>query len=110
MAEGDRRAHRRASLNLPVLVETASRSGTARCIDVGGGGISLRTELPLADKERVSVYFELPIGVAVETTAEVVRREGDVIALRFVDAPREAVIAVRSFCRISSTSLPRVAG
>lgn len=109
IAPGDRRAHRRTTLDRPVLVETSARSGTARCIDLGGGGIALRTDLALAEKERVSIYLELPIGVAVETQAEVLRREGDVVALRFVDAPREAVIAVRSFCRISSTALPRVA-
>lgn len=106
---GDRRAHRRTALDRPVLVETSARSGTARCIDVGGGGIALRTDLDLAEKERVSIYFELPIGVAVETQAEVLRREGEIVALRFVDAPREAVIAVRSFCRISSTAISRVA-
>jgi len=104
----DRRAHRRARLDLPVLVETEDRSATTRSVDLGAGGISVRTSLPLTEGERVSVYLELPIGVAVETQAEVVRRQDDVVALRFVDAPREAVIAVRSFCRISSPSIPAI--
>jgi hypothetical protein len=101
VAEGERRLHRRARLERPVLVETESRSGNARAIDVGANGIALRTELPLREGERVSVYFELPIGYAVETMAQVVRRDGDLVGLRFVDPPREAVIAVRGFCRIS---------
>lgn len=101
MEPGERRAHRRARLDRPVLVETESRSGNARAVDVGASGIALRTELPLRERERVGIYFELPIGYAVETQAEVVRRDGDLVALRFVDPPREAVIAVRGFCRIS---------
>jgi len=98
---GERRLHRRAVLDKPVLIETDSRSGNARAVDVGASGIAVRTDLPLREGERVSIYFELPIGYAVETMAVVVRRDGDVIALRFVDPPREAVIAVRGFCRIS---------
>jgi hypothetical protein len=77
------------------------KTTTARGVDVSGGGISLRTELSLQVGERMSVYFELPIGYGVETEAEVLRQEGDLVALRFVDAPREAIVAVRSFCRIS---------
>lgn len=98
---GERRLHRRAILDKPVLIETESRSGNARAVDVGASGIAVRTDLPLRDGERVSIYFELPIGYAVETMAQVIRRDGDVCALRFVDPPREAVIAVRGFCRIS---------
>ncbi len=97
----ERRGHRRARLEKPVLVETETRSGNARAVDVGASGIALRTDLPLREGERVGIYFELPIGYAVETKAEVVRRDGDLVALRFIDAPREAVIAVRGFCRIS---------
>lgn len=107
VAEGDRRLHRRARLDRPVLVETSARSGTARAIDVAAGGIALRTDLPLGPKDRVGIYFELPIGYAVETQAEVVRRVGDLVALRFIEAPREAIIAVRGFCRVSGL-LPAV--
>jgi hypothetical protein len=99
----DRRAHRRAPLDRPVLVELGSRSLTARAVDVSGGGIALRTDQALGPAERVSVYFELPIGYAVETSAEVVRADGNLVALRFVDTPREAIVAVRSFCRISGS-------
>jgi hypothetical protein len=100
-AVADRRAHRRARLDRPVLLETASRSGNARSLDVCAGGIAVRTDLPLAENDVISVYFELPIGYAVETQAEVVRREGDLVGLRFVDPPRDVVVAVRGFCRIS---------
>lgn len=97
----DRRAFRRAQLDRPVLLETASKTVTVRSVDVSGGGIALRTGLSIASDERVSVYFELPIGYAVQAEAEVVRREGELVVLRFVEAPRETILAVRSFCRIS---------
>lgn len=101
LARADRRVHRRARLDRPVLLETDARSGNARGLDVCAGGIAVRTDLPLAPEDVVSVYFELPIGYAVETQAVVVRREGDLVGLRFVDAPREVIVAVRGFCRIS---------
>ena len=105
----DRRAHRRTPLEVPVLLETDARSATARCIDLGPGGVRVHTGLPLAPGDELGVYLELPIGFAVETRAAVVRHEGDVVALRFVDPPRDAVIAIRGFCRMSSSSTPRVA-
>ncbi len=97
----ERRAHRRAPMDRPVMLETSSKTITARSVDVSGGGIALRTDLPLACGERVGVYFELPIRYAVEGHAEVVRREGDLVVLRFTEIAHEAVVAVRSFCRIS---------
>lgn len=97
----ERRAHRRAKLDRPVLLETSVRTVTARSIDVCGGGIAVKTDQELAPKASVSIYFELPIGYAVEGRAEVVRKDGDVVVLRFVEVPYEAVVAVRAFCRIS---------
>jgi hypothetical protein len=41
-------------------------------------------ERPLSAGTRVDLYFELPTGVAIEIQAEVVRSEGDELALRFV--------------------------
>jgi hypothetical protein len=99
--QGERRAHRRAPLDRPVLVETEGGSFTVRSVDVSGGGIAVATDRPIAVGERLSVYFELPIGYGVETRAEVLRREGGRVALRFVEPPPEAVLAVRSFCRVS---------
>lgn len=101
VAPNERRAHRRAALDRPVLLETAAKATTVRSVDVSGGGLSLRTNLTLGVGERVSVYFELPIGYGVQVEAEVRRCEGDRVALRFVDAPAEAVLAIRSFCRVS---------
>lgn len=98
---GERRAFRRAPLDRPVLVETSQRTSTARSVNVSGGGLALRTELDIQPGERVSVYFELPIGYPVETGATVLRREGDIAVLRFVDGPAEAILAIRAFCRVS---------
>ena len=97
----DRRVHRRARLDRPVLLETSSKTTTARGFDVSGGGISLRTDLPMAVGERVSLYFELPIGFCVEVHGEVLRQDGGLVALRFVEAAYQTVLAIRSFCRIS---------
>jgi len=97
----DRRAYRRAPLDRPVLVETSSKTITARGFDVSGGGISLRTDLAMTVGERVSMYFELPIGFCVEVHGEVLRQEGTFVALRFVDPAYQTVLAIRGFCRIS---------
>jgi hypothetical protein len=102
----DRRAFRRATLDRPVLV-TSTRTHTARTVNVSGGGLALRTTEDLSLGSRVSVYFELPIGFGVETDAEVIRREGDVFVVRFVEAPAQSVLAIRSFCRLSGI-MPKV--
>jgi len=83
------------------MLETSERTITARSVDVSGGGIALRTDLPLVCGEKVDFYFELPIRYGVEGKAEVLRREGDLVVLRFVELPHQAVVAVRSFCRVS---------
>lgn len=72
-----------------------------RSVDVSGGGLLVRLEAPLAVGERVTVYFELPIGFGIEALAEVQRCEGDRAALRFLGLPRESELAIRSFCRVS---------
>lgn len=105
----DRRAHRRMHIDLPVLLETEARSATGRCVDLGPGGVRVQLDLPLAAGTEVGVYLELPIGFAIECRATVLRVDDGTVALRFVDPPREAVIAIRGFCRISSASIPRLA-
>lgn len=104
-SEVDRRAHRRAVLDRPVLLEGNDRTATVRSVDVSGGGIALRLDsrspLRLTPAARVQLYFELPIGYPIETAAEIVRAERDLVALRFVDTSREALTAIRSFCRLS---------
>ncbi len=97
----DRRSHRRAPLEQPVMVEAAALSQPAPAHDVSRGGLSIRAELALEVGSEVEVYFELPIGYAVETKAEVVRRQDGVTALRFLALKREDEVALRSFCRIS---------
>lgn len=97
----DRRAHRRAPLDRPVLLETTTRTSTARIIDVSGGGLAMKTDASVALGENVCVYFELPFGYAVEAKGPVVRKAGDTVAIQFTEAAREALIAVRSYCRMS---------
>jgi hypothetical protein len=97
----ERRVHRRAPIDRPVLIDTGSRTATARALNVSAGGIALRTDLPLPPTTAADLYFELPIGYAVEVRGEVVRAADGVVVLRFLDAPKEAVVAMRAFCRIS---------
>lgn len=100
-ARPERRADRRAKLDRPVMIDTEAASRPGRALEVSRGGISIESELELAVGETVQVYFELPIGYAVEARARVTRCEKNRIALTFVEMDREAEIALRSFCRIS---------
>jgi hypothetical protein len=97
----ERRVHRRAPIDRPVLLDTGSRTTTARAVNVSAGGIALRTDLPLTPAAGADLYFELPIGYPVEVRAEVLRTTNGVVVLRFVDAPKEVIVALRAFCRIS---------
>ncbi|MBK9000850.1 MAG: PilZ domain-containing protein [Myxococcales bacterium] len=97
----ERRTDRRAKLDRPVMIDTEAASRPGRALDVSRGGISIESELELAVGEVVQVYFELPIGYAVEARATVTRCEKNQIALRFVEMDHEAEVALRSFCRIS---------
>lgn len=115
----DRRLHRRTPLDRPVLIETPRRAATVRSIDVSGGGLKMTAAVDAFVGERVTVYFELPIGVGIETLAEVQRCDAETMVVRFLGLARESELAIRSFCRISglrpavdgrsiSTSLPAV--
>lgn len=102
----DRRAHPRARLDAPVLIDARHSWATARCQNVSVCGLAVQVERPLETGTRVELYFELPTGVAVEIDAEVVRAEGTELGLRFV-APSPALAAAlgsyvsrpRSFAR-----------
>lgn len=97
----ERRAYRRAPLPQPVMVDAAALSQPAPAHDVSRGGLSLRADLGVDLGSIVEVYFELPIGYAVEARAEVVRRAEGVTGLKFVALTREDEVALRSYCRIS---------
>lgn len=84
-----------------MLIETPRRTATVRSIDVSGGGLKVTSSIEAAVGERVTVYFELPIGVGIEALAEVQRRDGDTMVVRFLGLARESELAIRSFCRIS---------
>jgi hypothetical protein len=91
----------RAAVGLPVLLESDSGSAPGRIVNLSSDGVALTTELGLTEGEELSIYFELPIGYAVDARATVLRREDSLTALRFVELGREAKIALRSFCRLS---------
>lgn len=99
--EDERRAHSRVPLRAPVLLDSQSAYQSGTCRDVSAGGIAVTVEsVPLCGAP-VEVYFELPTGVAIEGAAEVVRIDGNVVALRFVDLDPLARAALRAYCELS---------
>ena len=100
-AREERRAFKRAPLDRPVLIDDDRVSQPIRAKNVSGGGIAIDAALELEIGSTVDVYFELPIGVAIEAKAEVVRIQEGTIAFRFVDLDHEKVVALRSFCKLS---------
>lgn len=98
----DRREHLRAPLDSPALIDALSDWQRARCRDVSVGGVALDCECVLPIGKTVEVYFELPSGVAVETTACVVRCGDRSLALRFLSLGDDAELALRAHCRVAS--------
>jgi len=98
----DRRAHCRAPLSTPALVDALSTWHQARCENVSVTGVALACEAPLPLGKTVEVYFELPCGVAVETQARVVRTSDHSVALRFLGLDASAEIALRAHCHLAS--------
>lgn len=100
----ERRAHRRAPLDVPALVDFATFWRRSRCRDVSEGGVSVElteaetsTLVPLG--KELDIYFELPVGIAIETRAQVVRRSGSELGLRFVGLDPEFENALAAYCR-----------
>jgi len=98
----DRRERVRASLELPVLVDTLHSWQRARCQNVSASGVALVCEEPIPIGTTVTLYFELPSGVAVETEACVVRANGRSLGLHFVRLDRETEVAIRAHCRVAA--------
>ena len=97
----ERRSYRRVMLEAPVMLDAAAEYKKAQCRNVSAGGVAVQTDGPLPVGTVLEIYFELPIGYAVETRAEVVRSHGNEVALRFVDLDPRAQVALRSYCRVS---------
>jgi hypothetical protein len=95
----DRRRHRRAQLDAPILIDNEKAWSNARCVDVSTGGVCVYADAILELGERVELYFELPNGVPVEALAEVVRQKDSCIALAFVRIQPRALLGLRSHCR-----------
>ncbi len=97
----ERRVFRRAALGVPVMLDAASAWQKAECENVSAGGVAVRSTVDVPVGTVIDLYFELPTGIAVEASAEVIRRDGDRLALRFVEIDHELEVALRGFCRIS---------
>lgn len=95
---GNRRAHRRAALTAPVLVDSARAHHTGYCRDVSEGGLSIELQSDLPVGSAVDLYFELPSGIAIEARAEVARRGERTFGLRFHGLSVDDRRAVASYC------------
>lgn len=100
----DRRKHPRTAFGGPVLVDSRKEVSQARALDVSAGGIRMESEHPLPLGEEVDLYFELK-GLAVETRARVIRREGHTHSLAFQRGSRVSVPARRYSFRHGLASL-----
>ena len=100
----ERRAQRRAVVELPTMVDSEASHGAGRSRNLSAGGIALTINGDFSLGAVVDVYFELPIGVSVEARGEVVRRNENELALRFIDLDSKLALALRSFCRVSGLS------
>lgn len=95
----DRRAHPRATLQVPCVVDAGSCWLQARCCNISAGGLAVQTESRFAIGTLVDLYFELPPAIGIDARAEVVRVEGNILALRFLDLPHESLLAIRAYAR-----------
>jgi hypothetical protein len=93
----ERRVHRRAQLDAPALLDARSSWQAGRCVDISAGGISVSIERPLPLGTVVELYFELPMGVSVETRGEVVRAGRQRMALRFVELAASTRHVIEAF-------------
>lgn len=96
----DRRVYTRAPLQAPVLLDALSAWQRARSENVSVGGVAVACESPIPVGKTVEIYFELPNGVAIEATAEVVRSTGSMVGLKFKKLDRSARLALTSHCRL----------
>lgn len=97
----DRRAYSRAELRVPCVVDAGSCWLQALSCNVSAGGIAVQTETRLSVGTVADLYFELPSAIGIDARAEVVRVEGDIVGLRFLDLPHESAVAIRAWARAS---------
>jgi hypothetical protein len=94
----DRRGHLRVPLASPVLLDLTASWEQARGHDLSPGGLAVELPRPLPVGAKVDLYFELPTLEAVEATAEVVRSQSGITALRFVALAPTEVAAIVTYC------------
>ena len=99
--DGERRAHSRVPLRAPALLDSTAAYESGRCVDVSAGGLCVVVQEKFELGTRVDVYFELPTGIAIEAEAEVVRKHGGSVALRFVGLDTKTRSALIAFCELS---------
>ena len=96
----ERRADRRVSLDVPVLVDSRRRWETCQSRDVSAGGFSILSDSDWSGTQVVDVYFELPNRGMVETRAQIVAQSPGCAHLRFLALSPTARAAVASYVKV----------
>jgi hypothetical protein len=98
---GERRRGPRSSAGFPVrIVEYRDATWDGTCLEVGAGGMKVRTAAPLAAGAAVKLRFTLPDGGGpLEAIALVARLDPDGIAFAFAHLPARDVERLDVFVR-----------
>ena len=97
----DRRAHIRAPLSVPVLLDSSSTRGEGRAADVSSAGLLVELAEMFQVGAELDVYFELPNRTAIDARGRVLRSDGRFVALAFTSIDATSQLALRSYCRLA---------
>jgi len=96
---GERRIDLRVLLAVPVLFDADSAQGVTQSKNISARGIELDAHPHLRVGSRVLLYLELPIGLAFEERALVVRESHKGIVLRFLALSQNGRAALNAYVR-----------
>jgi len=95
--DAERRAHRRVLLGASLKVESGGPLLVGTCRNISVGGLAASIEGPLAVGAKLSLVVELPEGLAIEMSGEVVRVDRGDVGVRFVALGQRALFAILSY-------------
>lgn len=95
-APRERRQHKRVALVTRARLVTPSGSRVGRCSNVSMGGMAVRSGGPLRIGDTLDVEFDVDRG-RVRTKAEIVRRTGDLLGLRFTHLDQVSLLTLMTY-------------
>lgn len=94
----DRRAHRRVPVSTRARLEMADHAYMGWCQNISTGGLGLSAESPGPEVGSiVNVEVELPDAGQLTSPAEVVRRSGGELGLRFLRLDQASLLALLAY-------------